>query len=62
MVIDKKRLFLVSISIGFILALLTAYYLGSFGLDWNTFFVDLFASWITWTLILPFILRATNIS
>ena len=46
-----------SILFGFFFALLVAFYLGSFGLDWNTFYIDFFSAWITWIIILPFIIR-----
>jgi len=57
---NKKKLILFSIIFAFILAMLSAIYLGSFGLDWTTFYVDLMVSWITWSIILPFILNATT--
>jgi hypothetical protein len=48
---------LFSIILGFFLALLIAFYLGSFGLDWSTFYIDFFSAWIAWIIILPFILK-----
>jgi hypothetical protein len=57
MQINTTRLLLSSILLGLIIALLTAFYLGSFGLDWSTFYIDLIAAWITWSIILPFIIR-----
>jgi uncharacterized membrane protein YeaQ/YmgE (transglycosylase-associated protein family) len=55
---NTKGLLLCSILLGLIAALLTAFYLGSFGLDWSTFYIDLIAAWIAWSIILPFIIRA----
>ena len=58
MKLNAKGLFLSSILLGLMIALLTAFYLGSFGLDWSTYYIDLIAAWIAWSIILPFIIPA----
>ncbi len=53
----EKKLLINSIFLSFIVALFTAFYLSSFGIDLNTFYVDLSSALITWMIIMPFILK-----
>lgn len=62
MIYSIKKLLVISLFSSFIIAILTAIYLSSFGLDLSTFYVDLSSALITWLIILPFILKKVKYS
>lgn len=62
MIYSNKKLLVISLFSSFIIAILTAIYLSSFGLDFSTFFIDLSSALITWLIIMPFILKKIKYS
>jgi len=62
MIYSIKKLLVISLFSSFIIAILTAIYLSSFGLDLSTFYVDLSSALITWLIIVPFILKKIKYS
>ncbi len=62
MIYSKKKLLFISLFSSFIIAILTAIYLSSFGLDLTTFYIDLGSALITWLIIMPFIFKKIKYS